>query len=107
VETSRIFTVPTPPAITTAPDTLRITGGITTNEPCYDFSAAATQRDTIFVTLIAQRRTGFCQQVLAAFSYTIIVTGVQPGNFPLRLIHNWRAQYSVLETALDTMVQVP
>ena len=107
VETTRIFTLLPPPAVTAVPDTLRITGAIGLNEPCYRFSASAFQRDTVVVILIAQRRPGICTQNLAAFSYTITVTGAQPGTFPFRLIHELRAEFSVQETALEQTVQLP
>lgn len=107
VQAVRIYSNPPYPAVTASPGTLQLAGGILLNEPCYEFSVTATLQDTLVVTVIAQRRTGICQQVLAAFSYTIVVTEVVAGTYPVRLVHDQRGPPSFAETVLEQTVIVP
>ena len=100
--TARLTGPMLPVVIMAGRDTIRINGSIGVNEPCYDFSAsAATQRDTLMVTLFATRRSGFCSQVLAAFSYDLSIGPVSPGASVLRLVYDRRGPPTYRETVLQ------
>jgi len=90
------------PSITRSGSSVRISWWIGTNEPCYEFAAtAAASRDTLVVTVAATRREGMCLQVLAAFSYTVTVSGVTPATRALRLVYDRRGPPTYVETALE------
>ncbi len=90
------------PVVARSDDSVRVDWWIGTNEPCYEFGAEATSsRDTLIVTVIANRREGICIQVLAAFSYSITVTGVSPALHALRLVYDRRGPPTFVETALE------
>ncbi len=110
--TNVTFTGPPPPPLTvvTMPDTVRITGGIEMNVPCYDFTATATMRgDTIVVELVATERNMHCLQYVAQFNYTITIAEVSAGGFTLRLGHERRhtTNVRVRQTVLEQAIQVP
>ena len=89
-------------------DTLRISWWIGTNEPCYDFAAAAAARhDTLVVTVEANRRDGFCEQVGADFSYTVTVIGVSSAQHALRVMYDRHGPPTYVETALEQPLAAP
>jgi len=100
---------PAPPlSVATAPDTVRIAGGIQMNEPCYDFEArAVTRGDTLVVDLLATRRTTACQQYIASFSFVLTVTGVDSGLTAVRLDYVRRGPPTYRQTVLEQAVQIP
>lgn len=78
------------------------------NEPCFDFaSRARTRNDTLLVDLIATRRSGFCQQYIATFSYTLIVSSVESTVVALRLDYDRQGTPTYRETVLEQAVSVP
>lgn len=109
LQTARLYSGPLPPvSVSTAHDTVRISGAITMNVPCYAFDATAWwQRDTLLVTLAARGTSDICTQVLAAFSYTITVAGVGAGSLPIRLVYDRYGLPQYLEVALEQTVTVP
>ena len=95
-------------SVAAASDTVRITGAIVMNVPCYRFTATASwQRDTLVVTLAATGTSDICTQDVAAFSYAITVTGVRSGSVPLRLVYDRYGLPQYFEIALEQTVQVP
>lgn len=100
---------PAPPvAITISNDTLRFTGRIGVNEPCYDFRAGAkSHAGALVVVLYARRKTGHCQQVLVAFDYTLLVSGVPSGSQRIRLVYDRHGPPTYTEAVLEQVVQVP
>ena len=109
LQTTRIYGSVLPPVlITTAPDTVRITGAIIMHVPCYSFAAAASWRgDTLLVTLAARVKDKICLQVVAAFSYVLTVTSVRSGPVPVRLVYDRYGVPKYLEVAAEQTVVVP
>jgi len=94
------------PVVTRLADTVRVSWWIGTNEPCYEFGAAAeASQDTLVVTVVASRLDGFCIQVLAAFAYTVTVTGVGPTLNALRLIYDRHGPPTFVETVLEAALR--
>jgi len=108
VESTRIFGALPPVTVFAASDTVRITGAIVMNVPCYRFTATASwQRDTLVVTLVATGTSEICTQDVAAFSYAITITGVRSGSVPLRVVYDRYGLPQYFEIALEQTVQVP
>ena len=108
VEVVRIYGSLPPVTVTTAPGTIRVTGAIVMNVPCYRFTSTASgQHDTLVVTLIAIVRGEICTQDVAAFSYTITVIGVRSGLLPMRLVYDRYGLPEYAEIALEQTVLVP
>lgn len=109
LQVTRLYSGPLPPvSVSTARDSVRISGTITMNVPCYSFDATAWwQQDTLLVTLRAREASALCIQVLAAFSYTITVVGVRRGLVPIRLLHDRYGMPQYVEVALEQTVTVP
>ncbi len=107
-QTTRIFTALPPVTVTAATDTLRITGGLEMNVPCYRFTATAVwHRGVLVIMLVAVGTSEICNQVIARFSYVIIVTGVSSGPCPIRVVYDRYGLPQYYETALEQTVQVP
>ena len=95
-------------SVTRSADTVRVSWWIGTNEPCYDIGASATaSRDTLVITVAANRREGFCEQVGAAFGYTVTVTGVRSAQDALRLVYDRHGPPTYVETALEQPLGAP
>jgi hypothetical protein len=108
VQTTRIFSALPPVTVSAATGTLRITGGLEMNVPCYRFTATAVwQRGVLVITLEAAGTSEICTQDVARFSYVITVSGVPSGPCPLRVIHDRYGLPQYFETALEQTVLVP
>lgn len=78
---TRIYTPVLPPVFEVSPQSIRITGVVSVNVPCYDFAGlAALRRDTVDVVVRAIPQAGrVCQQVLAAYQFTANITTIPSG----------------------------
>ena len=109
LQVTRLYSGPLPPvSVSTARDSVRISGTITMHVPCYSFGAKAWwQQDTLLVTLRARGTSEICTQVLAAFSYAITVVGVRGGLVPIRLLYDRYGMPQYVEVAFEQTVTVP
>ncbi len=78
----------TPQTATGGTGTIDFTGSLTTGTPCYDVTASLNQRSgTITVTVTATSSGGICAQVITHNNYTGQVSGLAPGTYDFRVVH--------------------
>jgi hypothetical protein len=78
----------TPQTATGGTGGIDFTGSLTTGTPCYDVSASLNQRSgTITVTVTATSSGGACIQVITHNNYTGQVSGLAPGTYDFRVVH--------------------
>ncbi len=67
-----------------------LTGVISTPNPCYDIKARLSWDDgALALTLTATARPEICVQVVAAFSYSALLTDLESGSYSITVIHEY------------------
>lgn len=109
ITAQRTFQPPRSVSVLPTREALSVTGTVTVNEPCYNFTATTLLlADTLQVTVHAQRRRNVpCQQVLAAFDYEASVKSVPSAAYTLRLIYDRVGPPTFTEVAFQNGVVIP
>lgn len=87
--------------------TVRVTGRLSAPDPCRNVTGALERSgDALTLRVSVAPGADMCAQVIAAFEYTGVVSGLSPGAYTLRVVHTYPQTGWDTETVLEESVRV-